>query len=72
MTQQKQEIMEALLSEITSVKRLIVLLLLKTGASQSEISLALEIDQSTVSRMFPSNKIKRFDYYNKLIEKKEQ
>jgi len=55
---------DPLLEEITAIKRLLVLFLMKTGTSQEEISLALEIDRSTISRMLPSNKIKQYDKVN--------
>jgi len=53
---------DPLLEEITAIKRLLVLFLMKTGTSQEEIS--LEIDRSTISRMLPSNKIKQYDKVN--------
>ena len=41
-----------LLEELTSVKKLLVLELLRGGASQHQVASALGIDQSQVSRMF--------------------
>ncbi len=52
---------DQILFELDSLKKLLILLLLKAGASQTEIALALGVDQSTVSRMFPTSKVKRFD-----------
>jgi transcriptional regulator len=52
---------DPLLEEIASVKRLLVLFLMKTGASQDEIALALKVDRSVISRMIPSSKIKKYD-----------
>lgn len=46
--------------ELDAIKRLLVLLLIKAGTAQGEISLALGIDQSVVSRMFPARKVKKF------------
>jgi predicted transcriptional regulator len=43
----------AQLAELVSIKRLLVFSLLKSGASQSEVAVALGMDQSGVSRMFP-------------------
>ena len=44
---------DSLLAELVAIKRLIVLLLLKQGYKQREIAAALDVDQSTVSKMFP-------------------
>lgn len=46
--------------ELISIKKLLMLLLLKAGASQDEVGAALGVDQSSVSRMFPGIKIKKF------------
>ena len=43
---------DPVLSEVTAIKRLMVLALLRTGASQKEVAAALGVDQSHVSRMF--------------------
>jgi DNA-directed RNA polymerase specialized sigma subunit len=51
---------KAVQKELDSIKRLIVLLLLKTGATQKEIGSALGIDQGTVSRMFQVEKVQKF------------
>jgi transcriptional regulator len=47
--------------ELQSIKRLLVLFLTKTGASQDEIALALQTDQGSVSRMIPRRQIKTYD-----------
>lgn len=52
---------EAQSSEWEAVKRLLILMLIKMGASQGEIAMALGVDQSSVSRMFPARKVKRFE-----------
>ena len=52
---------DAILIELNYLKRLMVLLLLKAGSSQTEVALALGVDPSTVSRMFPASKVQRFD-----------
>lgn len=44
---------DSLSGELESIKKLLVLLLLKVGASQSEIASALGISQPSVSRMIP-------------------
>jgi len=47
--------------ELESIKRLLFLFLMKTGASQGEIALALQRDQGAISRMIPRRKIKTYD-----------
>lgn len=42
-----------LATEVEAVKRLLILILLRDGASQSEIAKALGVNQSSISRMFP-------------------
>jgi predicted transcriptional regulator len=49
-----------MIGELEAIKRLLALLLLKAGTEQSELALALRIDQSAVSRMLPKRKIKVF------------
>ena len=52
---------DRLVAELEAIKRLLKLFLLKAGGSQGEIAMALEVDQSKVSRMIPARKIKRFE-----------
>ena len=40
-------------NELENIKKLLILLLLKLGTSQSDIASTLGISQSTVSRMIP-------------------
>lgn len=48
-------------TELDSIKRLLILLLLKAGTPQAEIAKALhDVDPSVVSRMFSGVKIKKF------------
>lgn len=49
---------DELTSEVASVKRLLILLLMKLGTSQQEIAKALGVSQPSVSRMMP-RKIER-------------
>ena len=56
----KREIVDPIQSELNSIKWLLALLLLKAGATQGEIAMALDIDQSVVSRTLPAKNIKRF------------
>ena len=46
------------LKEIENVRKLLMLLLLKIGASQDEIAKALNVTQARVSQMLPSEDIK--------------
>jgi DNA-directed RNA polymerase specialized sigma subunit len=46
--------------ELEGIKYLIALYLLKLGATQTEVAAAIGVDQSTISRKFPS-KIKLFN-----------
>lgn len=52
--------MLAVEKELESIKKLVMLLLLKAGASQDEVGAALGVDRSRVSRMFPGIRIKKF------------
>jgi len=46
---------EPVLTELVTIKRLLVFALLRGGASQTQIATALGVDQSQISRMFPKN-----------------
>ena len=46
--------------ELNAIKRLLMLLLVKTGATQEEMALALQINQEEVSRMMPTRGIKKY------------
>ena len=48
--------------ELDAIKRLLALFLMKAGSSQEEISIALQVDQSVVSRMLPARKVKSFKF----------
>lgn len=47
-----------LLRELDAIKRLLILTLIKEGASQSEVATALQIDPADLSRMMPWKKFK--------------
>jgi predicted transcriptional regulator len=49
------------LNELENIKRLLVALLLKLGASSQEIAAALGVDSSAVRRMFPMKAIKKVE-----------
>jgi transcriptional regulator len=46
--------------ELDAIKRLLMLVLIKRGATQEELALALKMDRADVSRMMPTSKIKKF------------
>ena len=47
-----------LASELRDIKRLLVLLLLKAGATQTELAKALNIGQATISRQYGMGRVK--------------
>lgn len=49
------------ITEIESVKRLLILLLLKLGATSEEIGAALRIDSSGIRKIFPIRSIKKIE-----------
>jgi len=49
---------DPILRELVSIKKLLVALLYKMGAQQTEVATALEMDTADVSRMLPFRKIK--------------
>jgi hypothetical protein len=44
---------DPLVTELVALKKLLIFALLRSGASQAQIGMALDMDQSQVSRMFP-------------------
>ena len=48
--------------ELEQIKRLLIALLLKLGASSQEIGLVLGVDSSVVRHLFPIKKIKKADF----------
>jgi predicted transcriptional regulator len=47
---------DPIVAELTAIKRLLVCLLMRSGASQGDIGKALGIDRSNVSRMLSNGK----------------
>jgi len=45
--------------ELTDIKRLMMLLLVKLGATSEEMGLALQVDPSQVRRMLPTRQVKK-------------
>lgn len=46
------------LNELVSIRKLLVLALLRSGMTQNQVAAALDVDRSSVSRMFPSGTLK--------------
>lgn len=47
--------------ELDVIKRLLMLFLVKTGVTQDELALALQMDRADISRTFPTRKIKKYE-----------
>jgi hypothetical protein len=60
MTKSKRVNKDPILRELDGIKKLLVLFLIKAGASQGEIALALKMDRGDISRMIPARKVKAF------------
>jgi DNA-binding transcriptional regulator LsrR (DeoR family) len=45
---------DPILRELSAIKKLLILALLKDGFTQSQVAAALEIDRTGVGRMFPT------------------
>lgn len=54
---EKRTSSDPVVRELDAIKRLLTLLLIKSGTKQEEISVALQVDTSTVSRMCPKRKV---------------
>jgi len=52
-------------TELVSIKRLLMLLLVKAGAKEDEIALAMGASQSKVSNMLPARKVEKFAFVSK-------
>jgi hypothetical protein len=50
----KKASVEDLFAELAAIKRLFVFALLRSGANQGEVAAALGMNQSQISRMFPT------------------
>ena len=57
----KQETKDPVQKELEAIKRLLMFFLYKTGVSQGELAIALQVDQAEVSRMMPARKIKSYN-----------
>jgi DNA-binding transcriptional regulator LsrR (DeoR family) len=56
----RKEQKDPVFQELIQIKRLLAVLLLKAGTTQSEIAEAMQVDQADLSRMLPARKFKRF------------
>ncbi len=56
----KNTIQPTIEGDLNTIKRLLMVFLIKTGVSLSELSLALQMDPANVSRMLPIRKIKKY------------
>jgi|YelNatPaOPRAMG01_1025707.scaffolds.fasta_scaffold45976_4 hypothetical protein len=50
---------KSILKELQSIKKLLVLLAIKSGGTSEEIGQAIGVDASTIRKMFPMKKIKK-------------
>jgi len=55
------EITKEMLQELEAIKKLLILISIKSGANSEEIGRAVGIDSSTIRRMFPMRKTKKDD-----------
>jgi hypothetical protein len=60
MTKKRKSIQDPMIRELDTIKRLLMLLLLKAGTSQGEIAKAMSIDQGNFSRAYPFGKVRKF------------
>lgn len=58
MEKKKNDINESLLRELTAIKQLLIIALLRDGVQQTHIAKALGISDSTMSRAFPKGLLK--------------
>lgn len=55
--EEEKELLCEIITELIAIKKLLAVQLLRNGATQAEVSLALGVHQTTVGRMFPRNVI---------------
>jgi DNA-directed RNA polymerase specialized sigma subunit len=60
MKRNKKSNQDPTIRELDEIKRLLMLLLLKSGASQREIAKAIGMDQGNFSRAYPIGRVNRF------------
>ncbi|MDA2910549.1 hypothetical protein MYX04_06435 [Nitrospiraceae bacterium AH_259_D15_M11_P09] len=59
--QRASQVSDPVVQELSCIKRLLGLLLMKAGTDQKELAIALQMDQGDVSRMLPTRKIKKWE-----------
>ncbi len=57
----KKTVEDPIERQLDSIKRLLILFLMKSGTPQSEIAKALDVDAATLSRMMPAKQFKPFE-----------
>lgn len=55
-------------TELEDIKRLLILLLVKLGASSQEIGLALGVDSSAVRKLFSTKSVKKLELGGRVEE----
>lgn len=53
---QEQQSLDSLLKELQDIKTLLILALIQGGLSQEDIATALDVNQSTISRLLSTDK----------------
>lgn len=59
-------IQDPIQKELDSIKKLLILFLMKAGTSQGEIAKVLGVDQGNFSREFPARSIRGFGVHEKI------
>ena len=52
--------------ELDAIKRLLILLLVKLGATSQEIAAAIKVHHSRVRQLVPTSKVKRIEFTKKV------
>ena len=58
MPKPKEKEADSVLSELTAIKQLMIIALVRDGMQQSQIASAIGVDNATLSRAFPKGLIK--------------
>jgi hypothetical protein len=57
MSNGKKVVIDPVVAQLETIKRLLVLQLMREGATQGDVAIALRIDRADVSRMMPTTKL---------------
>lgn len=60
------------LKELDRIKKLLMLALIKSGATSDELDLATDMGAANIRRMFPITKIKKYPWPSDKRKKKEK